>query len=405
MPAADLYAEPAQTLGLGVLVRAVADAPSLAAVSDVLHLRLGVNSQDAGARLDIATLVMLAGDPQKGLRIQAEALGQRRSYRRIHGRGNGPRLLAFMAAGDLMANIPVDFLLEGSDVTLTCVYLDGPPPPFERLPEHDVALLAIGQSEASDPLLERLRGVFDAWPRPVMNAHAERIAALTRDGVAKALAGHPRIVAPATRRLGRRAVAATAEGASPLDAELAFPMLLRPVGSHAGHGLERIDDRGGLGAYLADHREAEFYASAFHDYRGADGLFRKYRVVFIDGRPFLAHMAVSQRWMVHYANADMAPLTPAGSANRAEEAGAMAGFDEGFAARHAEAFADLTDAFGLDYVGIDCAELPDGRLLLFEADVGMIVHAMDPEDLYPYKKPAMQKLFAAFVGALSARSI
>ncbi len=26
----------------------------------------------------------------------------------------------------------------------------------------------------------------------------------------------------------------------------------------------------------------------------------------------------------------------------------------------------------------------------------MVVHAMDPVDLYPYKPPAMRKLFAAF---------
>ncbi len=348
--------------------------------------------------------MLLTGETEKGLRIQAQALDQRRSYRRAHGRGGGPRLLAFMVAGDLMANIPVDFLLEGSDVELTCVYLDGPPPPFEALPAHDVALLAIGQSEEGDPLLARLAGAFDAWPRPVMNAAAEQVAGLTRDGVAQRFAGHRRIVAPATQRLGRAALAAAAAGSQSLGAALAFPILLRPVGSHAGHGLERIDERDELAAYLAGRREPEFYATAFHDYRGPDGLYRKYRIVFIDGRPFLAHMAVSQRWMVHYANADMAPGSPAGSANRAEEAGAMAGFDEGFAARHADAFADLTATFGLDYVGIDCAELADGRLLLFEADVGMIVHAMDPEDLYPYKKPAMQKLFAAFVAALAARA-
>jgi hypothetical protein len=309
-----------------------------------------------------------------------------------------------MVAGDLMANAPVDFLLEGSDVELTCVYLDGPPPPPERLPAHDVALMAIGQSEDNDALLRSLNGAFDALPRPVMNARVEQIAALTRDGVAERLAGHPRIVAPATRRLGRTALAAAAEGSANLDAALPFPVLVRPVGSHAGQGLQRIEDRAGLAAYLAGHREPEFYASAFHDYRASDGLYRKYRVVFIDGRPFLAHMAVSQRWMVHYANADMGSESPGGSANRAEEAGAMAGFESGFATRHAEAFVDLAQAFGLDYVGIDCAELADGRLLLFEADVGMIVHAMDPEDLYPYKKPAMQKLFAAFVAALSDRA-
>ena len=71
-----------------------------------------------------------------------------------------------------------------------------------------------------------------------------------------------------------------------------------------------------------------------------------------------------------------------------------------FAARHAEAFADLTRAFGLEYYGIDCAETRDGRLVVFEADVGMIVHAMDPAETYPYKKPAMAKIFDAFVGAL-----
>ena len=264
-----------------MLFRAVADAPTLAATSDALHLRLGADPTDAGALFDIATLVLLTGETEKGLRIQSQALAQQRSYRRAHGTGGGPRLLAFMVAGDLMANIPVDFLLEGSDVELTCIYLDGPPPPFQQLPAHDVALLAIGQSEDNDPLLARLAGVFEAWPRPVLNGRADAIAALTRDGVAARCAGHPRIAAPATRRLPREALTGA------LDAALAFPILLRPVGSHAGHGLERIDDRAGVETYLAGHGDAEFYASDFHDYAGPDGLYRKYRVVFIDGRPFL----------------------------------------------------------------------------------------------------------------------
>jgi len=82
----------------------------------------------------------------------------------------------------------------------------------------------------------------------------------------------------------------------------------------------------------------------------------------------------------------------------------MAGFDEGFAARHAEAFRALTEGFGLDYVGIDCAETQDGRLVVFEADVAMIVHAMDSAELYPYKKPAMARLFKGFVDGLHARA-
>ena len=55
----------------------------------------------------------------------------------------------------------------------------------------------------------------------------------------------------------------------------------------------------------------------------------------------------------------------------------MADFDAGFALRHAAALADIDARIGLDYFGIDCAETPDGRLLVFEVDIAMIVHAMD----------------------------
>ena len=83
----------------------------------------------------------------------------------------------------------------------------------------------------------------------------------------------------------------------------------------------------------------------------------------------------------------------------------MASFDA-FAGRHAAAFEALSRTMGLDYFAIDCAEAPDGRLLIFEADTAMIVHDMDPPDLYPYKGPAMASLFAAFqalIGRMSQR--
>jgi hypothetical protein len=78
----------------------------------------------------------------------------------------------------------------------------------------------------------------------------------------------------------------------------------------------------------------------------------------------------------------------------------MASFDQGFAVRHRHAFQALYQSFRLDYFGIDCAETPDGRLVVFEADVAMIVHAMDSAELYPYKKPAMAKLCDGFIAGL-----
>jgi hypothetical protein len=147
-------------------------------------------------------------------------------------------------------------------------------------------------------------------------------------------------------------------------------------------------------------RTDAFYLSRFVDYASADGRFRKYRVALLDGRPYLAHMAIGDHWMVHYLNAGMAESAD----KRAEEASVMAGFDQGFAARHAEALAEISRRLGLEYYALDCAETPEGELLVFEADVGMIVHALDPVALYPYKQAHMQTLFAAFEAVLRAKA-
>ena len=82
----------------------------------------------------------------------------------------------------------------------------------------------------------------------------------------------------------------------------------------------------------------------------------------------------------------------------------MAGFDD-FASRHRDALAAIHQRMKLDYFCIDCAETRDGRLLIFEADHVMVVHAMDQEDLFPYKQAHMQivqRAFRDFLLGLSA---
>ena len=80
--------------------------------------------------------------------------------------------------------------------------------------------------------------------------------------------------------------------------------------------------------------QAQFYLTQFVDYRDKEGLFAKSRIVLIEDRPFLAHHAMNDHWMIHYLNAGMME----DAAKRDREAAAMAAFDEGFARRHAEAF-------------------------------------------------------------------
>jgi glutathione synthase/RimK-type ligase-like ATP-grasp enzyme len=85
-----------------------------------------------------------------------------------------------------------------------------------------------------------------------------------------------------------------------------FPIIVRPLDSHAGHGLEKLVSPAEIAAYLQEIQSDEFYIARFVDYRSADGQFRKYRVMLIDGKPYIAHMGISQHWMIHYLNAGMA---------------------------------------------------------------------------------------------------
>ncbi len=175
-----------------------------------------------------------------------------------------------------------------------------------------------------------------------------------------------------------------------------YPIIVRPLDSHAGHGLVKIESDVELRDYIAQSDAADFYIAPFIDYRSADGRFRKYRIVFIAGRPYVAHLGISDHWMVHYLNAGMHESAE----KRAEEARCMDHFDDDFGSRHRAALALVASRIGLEYFAIDCAETRDGRLLLFEAGTGMIVHSMDSAELFPYKQRQMRKIFSAFLAML-----
>jgi hypothetical protein len=362
--------------------------------------RLHKDVTDAAAYISLSLLYQLVGQKDNGLQCLEAGLHYARVFRQPV-EGATLRLLAICARGDLMTNTPVELLVEGLPVEVTRLYVDalGGLPDFA--PDHDVAIFAIGESDETRPALERLRGLSAVWPRPMLN-EPTAVLDLSRDRLWRKLEGMPGLVTPPTVRVSGASLMGLARGdlaVTDLLPGCAFPLILRPVGSHAGQGLVRVDDAAALAAHLEKGRPQLAYVSPFVDYASADGRWRKLRVAFMAGRPYLAHMAVGDHWMVHYLNAGMADSAD----KRAEEAAAMAHFDEDFAARHRETLAALHERLGLDYFAIDCAELPDGRLLMFEADVSMIVHALDPEAVYPYKRPQMLKVFKAFEELLRER--
>jgi len=398
-PLTDTIDPAAVIMGMNRLLPYAFDGVDVTPVWNELITRYSGNASDAAALVDLSTILQSQGRTEDALGVLQQALQIRRSFCVVHGDGSGPRMLAFVTPGDFMANTPLDFLFDGSNGVLWLHYVDAGTTALDDLPAHDIAFMAIGESNENGPVLSRMAELLAHWPGPIFNNNPNLIQSLTRDGVNGLLNGEPALVSPRTGRVYRVQLEAVANGLLSLDAAcdgFSLPVIIRPIGTHAGHGLSKIETVAELADYLAQSPAGSFYIAPFIDYRGPDGLFNKQRIVLIKGRPFASHMALSSHWMVHYMNAGMAESAE----KRAVEAQWMADFDEDFAVRHRAGFEALYRRVGLDYFGIDCAEMPDGRLLVFELDVAMIVHALDSAELYPYKKVAMRKLFDGFLAAV-----
>ena len=387
----------ADRVGVARLTKMAFDGVNLRPLWHELMERVTDNQEGAGIGMDLSIIAQLFGDQETGLAMQKEVLGYQRLFRSpCAAQTPGLRLLALAAEMDIGGNTPIEFLLEGSDVELTTLYVVPGTLLPEKLPEHDLAIVVAPDDDKTQETLDVIEEMIRVWPRKVLNRPAH-IRALDRDRLYRLLKTVPGLEIPMTLRLSREELATVDEtNLNHLLNDAAFPLIVRPIGSHAGRGLVKLDRAAQIAEYLSDRPEGEFFISRFVDYASPDGQFRKYRLACIDGAAYPCHMAIADEWKIWYLNANMTNS----ESKRAEEAQFMASFDREFALRHGAALSEMTRRIGLEYFQIDCAETKDGKLLVFEADNTAIVHNMDPPALFPYKPPQMNKVFDAFVTML-----
>ncbi|MET4419169.1 hypothetical protein ACVWXN_001716 [Bradyrhizobium sp. i1.4.4] len=390
----------ADRIGFAQLTRQAFEGVDLQPLRDQLVTRITEGAAHAGEGLDLSLIVQLLGDKAAGLAIQSEVLTFHQLFRTPAAAPKpGLRVLALAADIDMGGNTPIEFLLEGSDFELLTLYVTKDVGLPETLPDHDVAIVVASDSEECRETLALIEKAAPRWPRPLLN-RPDLIGNLDRDKLYRLLAGIPGLEIPSTIRATRAQLTDLAQGriaCEDIAGELRFPMIARPRGTHAGVGLAKLDDAPALAAYLAEREEQDFFVARFVDYASPDGLYRKYRLAMVDGKPYACHMAIADRWDIWYLNAYMA----FSEEKRAEEAVFMLDFDHAFAARHKAALDEMSRRVGLDYFIVDCAENQNRELLVFEADNTAVVHNMDPPVVFPYKPPQMRKIFAAFTAMLS----
>ena len=170
-----------------------------------------------------------------------------------------------------------------------------------------------------------------------------------------------------------------------------FPLLLRTPGFHTGRHFVRVESRTALAGALAELPGEELPLIEFLDARGADGKVRKYRVMMIDGRLYPLHVAISSHWKIHYFTAEMAEHAE----HRAEDAEFLENMPGVLGPRAIDALAQIQATLGLDYAGIDFGLSATGEMLLFEANATMVVNPPEPDERWAYRRPAVERIFAA----------
>jgi glutathione synthase/RimK-type ligase-like ATP-grasp enzyme len=293
------------------------------------------------------------------------------------GAGSIPLLLLAAAHG---GNVPCKNWIDQDAYAVTTLVADY----FDarmQLPPHAIAVNAIGDAElCGDALLQASR-ILQGSTAPLINDPA-RVRQTTRAGNAARLRQIPGVVTPQVALLTREALRTEPQH---------FPLLLRSPGFHTGQNFVLVETLAGLEAAMAGLPGEQLLAIEYLNARGADGLARKYRAMFIGGKIYPLHFAASTDWKVHYFTSAMAEQPQL----RAQEAAFLQDMPGVLGSRAMAALRKIEAVLGLDFAGIDFALDRNGSVIVFEANATMIIHPPDARDLWDYRRPAVAAAIAA----------
>ena len=263
---------------------------------------------------------------------------------------------------------------------------------------YDLVFNVIGDADLAIHSLAAVEAFVATCPKPVLNRPGP-VMRTRRDRLGERLDGLKDVVVPRTVRLGEAQLAAQGPRALAEAHGFGGPVLIRPAGLHGGQGMILVDGPEGLDGVRPG--PGDHYMIQYLDYRSVDGLYRKYRMLFVGGRPFAYHQAISEHWLVHHDTAGMDDRPE----RRAEEARFLADPGTALGERGLAAITAVGRALDLDYCGADFALLPDGRILVFEANATMLAHFEEREGPYAYKNPYVVAIAEAFQALLKAKTL
>ncbi len=253
----------------------------------------------------------------------------------------------------------------------------------------DLIVNVICDPDASSKALDKALKIVEAGRDvPVIN-HPKKILNTARDKIYKLLKNIEGIVVPKVWRFTPRKLKDIYEFIE--EEGINFPFLFRPAGSHTGKGLIKIDAKeqiGELEKYAFDG--SEYYIVEFYDFKSEDGLYRKYRVYFVDKKPYPRHLIVSKSWNIHASNYEEFMTKEPYKSERMN-------FFKNFNEEKYKPLLSVPEKIDLDYFAVDFGIDKEGNFVIFEVNsCGKLIGSEDLKNMEPHVKNILNAIKEMF---------
>lgn len=347
------------------------------AARSALEAALAIEPGSPEANRSLAQLLSAQGETERAERHwRLSFAGQGIAPQRYLGTEPATEVLLLVSIKG--GNIPARPIFDGRSYKSTVLYVEFYDPTLP-LPPHALIFNAIGDADLCRDALTIAARIAAESRAPLINP-PQQVLQTGRLANALKLGGLAGVRAP-------RMNIARKENVGALD----FPLLLRAPGFHTGQHFVKVERAEDAAAALAALPGDEVLAIEYLDPRGQDGRFRKYRVMFIEGRLYPLHLAISSDWKVHYFTADMGVSED----HRREEELFLADMDSHLGPKAVAALEAIARQLGLDYGGIDFALAPDGSVLFFEANATMVIVPPPADAKWDYRRAAIARALDA----------
>ena len=349
---------------------------------------LRINPAHVHAHRGLGNLLAELGD-EAAARVHRDRGFRGRALTTLPYYGDGPPVRLLLLVSALGGNIPTAALLDErifQTTVLATEYAD----PRAAPPPHDVLFNSIGDADLCGEGLAAAQAIVASTARPVIN-DPSMVLGTGRLANAERLRGLSDVLVPRMANVARDLLLGP-HAATDLSARgFQCPLLLRAPGFHTGRHFARVERAGDLAAAARALPGRDLWAIEPLDARGADRKFRKYRAMFVEGRLYPLHLAISGHWKVHYFTAEMAES----AAHRREDEAFLADMPAAIGPHGMAALERVAAALDLDYGGIDFALGPAAEILFFEANAAMVVTPPTDDARWAYRRPAVERVIAA----------